>query len=56
MYIYIYISKVCMGDFFLVVSFLSLTDENFVPWTVEIYKSYRMLMMYMGLVEMVSTG
>ena len=45
-----------MGDFFLVVSFLSLTDENFVPWTVEIYKSYRMLMMYMGLVEMVSTG
>ena len=57
-HVYIYIYKICIGDFFfgLVVSFLSLTDENFVPWTVEIYKSYRMLMMYMGLVEMVSTG
>ena len=51
---HVYISKGFF--FFFVVSFLSLTDENFVPWTVEIYKSYRMLMMYMGLVEMVSTG
>ena len=54
--VYIYIQRVFFFFFFFVVSFLSLTDENFVPWTVEIYKSYRMLMMYMGLVEMVSTG
>ena len=57
MYIYIYKKYVQVIFFFgLVVSFLSFTDENFVPRTVEIYKSYRMLMMYMGLVEMVSTG
>ena len=59
-YIYIYIKNMYRWFFFFfffsVVSFLSLTDENCVPWTVEIYKRYRMLMMYKGLVEMVSTS